>query len=127
MVEINLYFKLVKYWQNVGNRYNALVTIGKSLVEINMWVLWTSKIYKCICERLAVIGNQYFTNCEQYVITLVACIIISWLILYLSVYNQSNSKREFFLTETSKEISCYNVESSEKFYFRSEAMYNFSH
>ena len=28
---------LEKYWQNIiGNTYNALVIIGKSLVEINM-------------------------------------------------------------------------------------------
>ena len=31
-----LYFTLVKYWQNIGNRYNALVTTGQSFVEINM-------------------------------------------------------------------------------------------
>ena len=30
------YFALAKYWQNIDNKYNALVTIGKSLVEINM-------------------------------------------------------------------------------------------
>ena len=31
-----LYFTLAKYWQNSGDRYNTLVTIGKSLLEINM-------------------------------------------------------------------------------------------
>ena len=76
-----LYFTLAKYWQNIGNMYNALVTIGKSLLEINMWKFWPSKIYKCIGKRLVVIGNQYFANCYQYTITLVACIIIFWLIL----------------------------------------------
>ena len=27
-------------------------------------------MFKCIVERLAVIGNQYFTNCYQYIITI---------------------------------------------------------
>ena len=30
-------------------------------------------MYKCIGKRLAVIGNQYFTNRYQYIITLVIC------------------------------------------------------
>ena len=60
------------HWQNTGNKPNALLTICKSLVEINMWKLWPAKIYKCIGKRLAVIGNQYFTNLYQYIITLKA-------------------------------------------------------
>ena len=36
LVKANTYFTLAKYWQNIDNRYNALVTIGKSFVEINM-------------------------------------------------------------------------------------------
>ena len=70
-----------KHWQNIGNRNNALVTIGKSLVERNTWKLWSAKIFKCIGKRLAVIGNQHFTNRYQYIITLVASVIIFWLIL----------------------------------------------
>ena len=31
-----LYFKLVKHWQNIDNKYNALVTISNPLVEINI-------------------------------------------------------------------------------------------
>ena len=31
-------------------------------------------MFKCIGKRLAVIGNQYFTNRYQYIITLVAWI-----------------------------------------------------
>ena len=31
-----LYFKLVKHWQNINNKYNALVTISNPLVEINI-------------------------------------------------------------------------------------------
>ena len=38
-------------------------------------------MFKCIGKRLAVIGNQYFTNRYQYIITLVASVIIFWLIL----------------------------------------------
>ena len=30
-----LYFIFAKYWQNISNRYNTLVAIGKSLVEID--------------------------------------------------------------------------------------------
>ena len=95
---------MAKHWQCIGNtiQCNALVTIGKSLVEINMWQLWSSRIYECTGKRLAVIGNEHFTNRYQYIITLVAC---------ASVYNQSNSKIEFFSTDTFKDISCYNVES----------------
>ena len=93
--------------------------IGKSItmVEINMWKLWPSKIYKCIGKRLAVIDNQYFTNCYQYIITWVACVtIFNWFYKW-SAYNESNSKVEFFLTETFKEISCYNAESWKNVYF----------
>ena len=32
----NKYFTSTKYWQNIGNKYNALVTTVKSLLEINM-------------------------------------------------------------------------------------------
>ena len=49
-----LYFTLAKYWQSIGNRYNTLVTIGKSLVEINMWKFYLPKKYKCIGIRLAI-------------------------------------------------------------------------
>ena len=31
-----LYFRMAKHWQIIGNRNNALVTIGKSLVESNI-------------------------------------------------------------------------------------------
>ena len=31
-----LYFKLVKHWQNINNKYNALVAISNPLVEINI-------------------------------------------------------------------------------------------
>ena len=51
-----------------GNRPNTLLTIGKLLVEITMWKLWQGKIYECIAKRLAVIGNRYFNNPNQYVI-----------------------------------------------------------
>ena len=47
------------HWQNIGNRYNALVTIHKLLLKINMPELWLGKIYKCFGKGLAVIGNQY--------------------------------------------------------------------
>ena len=42
------------------------------------------------------IGNQYFTNRYEYIITWVACVIIFWFVFVYkwSVYNQSNSKRE---------------------------------
>ena len=38
-------------------------------------------MFKWIGKRLAVIGNQYFTSLYQYIITLVASVIIFWLIL----------------------------------------------
>ena len=63
-----LYFTLAKYWQNIGNRYSVSITTGKSLVD--------TKIYECIGKRLAVIDNKYFTNRYQYIITLLACVII---------------------------------------------------
>ena len=76
-----LYFRMAKHWQIIGNRNNALVTIGKSLVESNIWKLWPTKMFKCIDKRLAAIDNQYFTNRYQHIITLVAYVIIIWLIL----------------------------------------------
>ena len=30
------YFTLAKHWSNIGNSYNALVTIDKLLEEINL-------------------------------------------------------------------------------------------
>ena len=41
-------------------------------------------MFKCIGKRLAVIGNQYFTNCYQYIITLVAWIYNYFLIDFVS-------------------------------------------
>ena len=41
-----------------------------------MWKLWPVKICKYIGKRLAVIGNQYVANRYQYIITLVACVIV---------------------------------------------------
>ena len=38
-------------------------------------------MFKCIGKRLALIGNQYFTSRYQYMITIVAYVIIFWLIL----------------------------------------------
>ena len=76
-----LYFTMAKHWQNTDNGSNALVAISKSLAESNIWKLCRAKIFKCIDKRLAVIGNQYFTNRYQYIITSVACVIISWSIL----------------------------------------------
>ena len=75
----NKYFIL--QWQNIGNRNNALVTISKSMVENNIWKLWPAKMFKCIGKELVLIGNQYFTNRYQYIITIVAYVIIFWLIL----------------------------------------------
>ena len=76
----NKYFIL--QWQNIGNRNHALITTnGKSMVESNIWKLWPAKIFKCIGKRLALIGNQYVTNRYQYRITIVAYVIILWLIL----------------------------------------------
>ena len=43
-------------------------TIGKNKYYILHW--------QNIGKTLAVIGNQYFTNRYQYIITLVACVII---------------------------------------------------
>ena len=40
-----------------------------------------SAVYECIGKRLAVIGNQCFTNRYEYIITLAACAIIFGLIL----------------------------------------------
>ena len=56
----NKYFIL--QWQNIGNRNKSSLTIGKLLVERNIWKLWPAKIFKCIGRRLVVIGKQYFTN-----------------------------------------------------------------
>ena len=72
---------MAKHGQNIGNRNNSLSVIGESLAERNIWKLWAAKMFKCIGKRLAVIGNQYFTNRYQYIITLVASVIIFWLIL----------------------------------------------
>ena len=65
----NKYFIL--HWQNSGNRNNALVSNGKSLVKSNICKLWPAKIFKCIGKRLAVIGNQYFASRYQYIINFV--------------------------------------------------------
>ena len=81
MIETGKNKCFILQWQNIGNKVNALVTIGKSLVESNIWKLWPAKMFKYIGKRLAVIGNKYFTNHYQYLITLVACVIIFWLIL----------------------------------------------
>ena len=96
-----LYFTMAKHRQMMGNKNNALVRIGKSLVESNIWRLWPAKMFQCIGKRLAVIGNQYFTNGYQYIITLVACVMIDWLCKW-SVCNKSNSKREFFQVKSSR-------------------------
>ena len=57
-----LNFTIAKHGQNIGNKSNAMLTIGKSLVERNTWKSWPAKMFKCIGKRLAVICNQYFTN-----------------------------------------------------------------
>ena len=41
-------------------------------------------MFKCIGKRLTVIGNQYFTNRYQYIITLVACVYNYFLIDFVS-------------------------------------------
>ena len=41
-------------------------------------------MFKCIGKRLAVIGNQYFTNRYQYIITLVASVYNYFLIDFVS-------------------------------------------
>ena len=81
MIETGKNKCFILQWQNIGNKIHALVTIDKSLVESNIWKLWPAKMFKYIGKRLAVIGNKYFTNHYQYLITLVTCVIIFWLIL----------------------------------------------
>ena len=58
------------HWQNIGSRYYTLVTVDKSLVEVNMCKLLRSKIYKCFGKTLSVIDNEYLTNQHLYIIPL---------------------------------------------------------
>ena len=62
LVKKILNFTIARHGQNIGNKNNASLTIGKSLVERNIWKSWPAKMFKWVGKRLAVIGNQYFTN-----------------------------------------------------------------
>ena len=62
LVKKRLNFTIARQGQNIGNKNNALLTIGTSLVERNILKSWPAKMFKCVGKRLAMIGNQYFTN-----------------------------------------------------------------
>ena len=83
------------HWQNIGNRYYTLVTINKSLVEVNMCKLLRSKIYKCFGRTLPVIDNQYLTNQYLYIIPL-CCLCHVFFIDFVSrVFQIASRGREF--------------------------------
>ena len=81
------------HWQNIGNRYYTLVTVNKSLVEVNMCKLLRSKIYKCFGRTLPVIDNQYLTNQYLYIIPL-CCLCHVFFIDFVSRVFSNNSNRK---------------------------------
>ena len=81
-------------------------------------------MFKWIGKRLAVIGNQYFTNHEEYIHNYLSCFCNYFLIDFVSeVFIINVTVKKILLSEIFKEI-CYNVESLKKLFFRSQVIYN---
>ena len=83
--------------QNIGKRFNALITLGKSLVEINMWKLWPSKIYSYIGKKISSLWQSRVYQS-------------------LLIHNYISCLCNYFLTDFASEVfmnkvtvSCYNV------------------
>ena len=78
-----LYLTLAKYWQNIGDRYNALLTIGNSHEKIN----------QCLTNI-----NRYLTNTKYQFYKVLVISINYWLSIGLYWLYWFTQKSQRFLT-----------------------------